>query len=377
VSDPAPDIQMPRTTTRSPAKTGERLQRWMNDRLGPAADARISNVDVPATNGLSSETVLFDATWNEEGAERSEALVARVAPEDTAVPVFPVYDLERQFRVMQLVGELSSVPVPKVYWSEPDARPLGTPFFVMGRVDGEVPPDIMPYTFDSWLYAGSPDDQRRLQDATVGVLAELHGIDRAEERFGFLEVGSEGSALRRHVDDQWSYYEWVTADGLRSPLIERCFEWLRANWPADESPTTLSWGDSRIGNILYRDFAPVAVLDWEMAGLAPPEVDIGWLISLHRFFDDIATQYGFPGMPTFLRRDDVCATYEKLTGHAPRDLDWFTMYAATRHGIIMFRIHRRAMHFGEAEATEDVDDMIAHRAMLEAMLAGMYWQDRA
>ena len=373
----APDLQMPRTTTRTPQEIAARLESWMNDRLGEGADAKISDVDVPATNGLSSETVLFDAAWNEAGEAHAEALVARLAPESTAVPVFPVYDLERQFRVMQLVGELSSVPVPKVFWSEPDATPLGTPFFVMERIDGQVPPDILPYTFDSWLYAATPDDQRRLQDATVGVLAELHGIERATERFDFLEVGERGSALQRHVDDQWSYYEWVTADGLRSPLIERCFDWLRQHWPSEEGPTALSWGDSRIGNILYRDFAPAAVLDWEMAGLAPPEVDIGWLISLHRFFDDIATDNGFPGMPGFLRRDDVAATYERLTGYAPRDLDWYTMYSATRHGIIMFRIHRRAMHFGEAEAPDDVDDMISHRAMLESMLAGTYWTTRA
>ena len=372
----APDLQMPQTTTRTPQAIASRLEAWMNERLGASAGATISGVDVPATNGLSSETVLFDAAWNDAGTARSEPLVARLAPEPTAVPVFPVYDLERQFRVMQLVGELSSVPVPSVYWSEPDAGVLGTPFFVMERVDGQVPPDIMPYTFGSWLADASVDDQRRLQDATVDVLARLHAIERAEERFGFLEVGTQGSALRRHVDDQWSYYEWVTADGLRSPLIERCFEWLHAHWPSEEAPTSLSWGDSRIGNILYRDFTPAAVLDWEMAGLGPPEIDIGWLISLHRFFDDIANDNGFPGMPTFLRRDDVATTYEKITGHTPRDLDWFTMYAATRHGIIMFRIHRRAMHFGEAEAPDDVNDMITHRPMLEAMLAGTYWKQR-
>src|SRR5262249_11141778 len=152
------------------------------------------------------------------------------------------------------------------------------------------------------------------------------------------------------------------------PLIEAAFDWLHAHWPADEGETVFSWGDSRIGNILYRDFEPVAVLDWEMAGLAPREVDLGWLIFMHRFFEDVAETYGLPGMPNLLRRDDVAATYEALTGHMPHDLDFYTMYAATRHGIIMSRIARRSIHFGEAEAPDDVDDMISHRKILERML---------
>jgi aminoglycoside phosphotransferase (APT) family kinase protein len=179
--------------------------------------------------------------------------------------------------------------------------------------------------------------------------------------------------LGRHVGEQEAFYEWVIADGMKSPLLERCFAWLHDHWPAEQSGTVLSWGDARIGNIMYRDFAPVAVFDWEMAALAPPEVDLGWFIFLHRFFEDLAANYGLAGMPDFLRRDDVAATYERMTGYAPRDLDWFIMYAAVRHGVIMFRIFRRQLQFGEAEVPADVDDMISHRATLEAMLAGSYW----
>jgi len=44
--------------------------------------------------------------------------------------------------------------------------------------------------------------------------------------------------------------------------------------------------------MLFRDFAPVAVLDWEMAGIAPREVDLGWMIYLHRVFQRMCEQYG-------------------------------------------------------------------------------------
>jgi aminoglycoside phosphotransferase (APT) family kinase protein len=364
----------PRTSTRDPGDLRARLERWLEEHLPRGAGPVVSELEIPASNGMSSETLLFVASWREGGAERTESLVARVAPDPSAVPVFPVYDMDRQFRVMQRVRELSTVPVPRVLWSEPDARPLGAPFFVMERVAGRVPPDIMPYAFGSWLSEASPQEQARLEEASVGILAALHRIERPEERFEFLASPYPGGTpLRRHVAEQRAYYEWVVADGLRSPLIERCFAWLEERWPEAEGPTVLCWGDARIGNVLYRGFEPVGVLDWEMAALAPPELDLGWMVVLHRFFDDLAQRYGLVGMPHFLRRDAVAATYRRATGYAPRDLDFYTLYAALRHGIIMSRIGRRSIHFGEAKRPEDVDDLIPHRAMLEGMLAGSYW----
>jgi aminoglycoside phosphotransferase (APT) family kinase protein len=275
---------------------------------------------------------------------------------------------------MRTVGVMCDVPVPTVHWTEADPTVLGAPFFVMERIEGDVPPDILPYNFMSWVLEGTPQDRQRMQEATVSALARLHQIEDVEEMFHFLPGATpDRTALQRHVVEQREYYEWVVADGQRSPLIEDAFAWLDAHWPADEGPTVLSWGDSRIGNVLYRDFEPVAILDWEMASLGPAELDVAWLITLHAFFEDVAKGYDLPGLPDFLRRDDVVAQYEALTGHTPRDLDFYTAYASTRHAIIMSRIGRRSIHFGEAEAPADIDDLIPHRAMLEAMLAGSYW----
>ena len=125
--------------------------------------------------------------------------------------------------------------------------------------------------------------------------------------------------------------------------------------------------------MLYRDFTPVAVLDWEMAGLAPREMDLAWMVFLHRFFEDLAAQLELPGMPDFLRLADVATTYERASGHTPRHLEFFVMYAALRHGIVMSRVQQRSIHFGEAEMPDDPDDLVMHRATLEAMLDGTYW----
>lgn len=361
-----------RISTRDRDDLKRRLETWLSTKI---AAAQITSLEAPESNGMSSETLLFDVSYSEDGSAHSRRCAARLSPDPSAAPVFPVYDLGKQFRVMRLVGERSSVPVPATIWLEEDERALGASFFVMERVEGEVPPDVMPYPFGSWLSEASPADQRLLQDSAVRVLSQIHRMDVSARDIAFLELDRPGdSALRRHVADLGNYYEWVCSDGARSPLIERAFEWIERNWPKHEGPTVVSWGDARIGNMMFRNFEPVAVLDWEMAAVGPPEVDIGWMIYLHRFLDDIAISAGLPGMGRFMHLDDVASVYESASGHTPRDLDFYTLYAALRHAVVMSRVARRQVLFGEILMPDDPDDMIMHRTSLEEMLAGTYWQ---
>jgi len=349
-----------------------RLEGWLAARLGAGTAPRITDVTTPSATGMSSETFLFDASWQAAGEPRSGSFVARLQPDPADVPVFPSYDMGAQYRLLELVAEHTTVPVPRVRWLETSPHALGTPFFVMDRVAGRVPPDVMPYTMESWVSEASADQRRALQDATVAVLAALHELDVGAVDLGFLEFDVPGDTpLRRHIANQRGYYDWMRGE-RRFDVLERTFAWLEAHWPADEGRTVLSWGDSRIGNVLYDGFRPAAVLDWEMAALAPREVDIGWMVFLHVFFQDITEKLGMPGLPDFLRRSDVAATYEGVSGYRPRDLDFYETYAALRHGIVMARVHARRVHFGEAEWPDDLDSVIMHRDVLEAMLAGTF-----
>jgi aminoglycoside phosphotransferase (APT) family kinase protein len=361
-------------SSRDPESLRRHLEAWIGERVGDPA-ATVSDLGGTSATGMSSDTILFTASWTGDGEHRSERLVARIAPDPHDVPVFPSYDMRRQYEAIRLVGEMTSVPVPRVRWYEPDPSITGAPFFVMERVDGQVPPDVMPYNFgQSWLYDAAPEEQRRLQDNVIGLLAELHAIEHPEEPFGFLGFDAPGDTpLRRHVAHTRAWYEFVAADGMRSDLIERAFAWVDDNWPADEGPTVLSWGDSRIGNIMFRDFMPVAVLDWEMAGLGPRELDVAWLIYSHRAFEDIATAAGLDGMPGFLRRDDVASRYEALTGYAPQNLEFYTLYDAIQWGIVFLRTGHRQIHFGERPAPDDVDELMYNREPIRRMLAGDYW----
>ncbi|MDH3705766.1 MAG: phosphotransferase family protein [Acidimicrobiia bacterium] len=372
---PADHHTDPTRSSRDRTELAHRLTAWLTERLGPGSEVAIGEVSSPGGSGMSSETLLFDASWTDDDGRHTQPLVARIEPDQADVPVFPTYDLELQFRVIDLVGANSSVPVPTTRWYEPDPGPLGASFFVMDQVTGRVPSDIPPYLMEGWLVDADPADQRRLQDATVEVLAALHGIDVAAHDTAFLVAPAEGeTALARHVHHQRAYYEWSRGE-RRHPIIEATFDWLDANWPTDEGPDVVSWGDSRIGNVMYAadGFEPVAVFDWEMAALAPREMDIGWMIFMHTFFQEIATALEIPGMPDFMRRDDVVATYEAASGRTVRNLEWFEAYAALRHGMIMTRVTERSVHFGESTWPDDVDDSIPHAHVLRAMIDGTWW----
>ena len=328
----------------------------------------------PDASGMSNISILFDASWTsaDTGERESARLVARMCPLDDAFPVFPVYDLARQFDVMRVVGEHTDLPVPRVRWLEEDPAVLGSPFLVMDRATGVAPVDNPPYVFGGWLLEMSPEQRAELQRESVAVLAALHGIEKPAELLPSLvsDRPGEGDGLRAHVDEQREYYEWTVREGgLRIPVIEKAFAWIEANWPAGPGPDVLSWGDARIGNILYEGTTPTAVLDWEMAALAPAEVDLGWFLYFHDLFQDLAVTYGFPGIPDLFDHDQVVRQYELLTGRTVRDLPFYYAYAGLRQAVILARIHRRRIEFGEAETPDNPDDYVLHNTMLYRLIA--------
>jgi aminoglycoside phosphotransferase (APT) family kinase protein len=370
---PPADMKLQRSS-RDASTLPTRLAEWLATVLPAGANPSVvmhSGVDA---NGMSSETLILDATWTEDGAEQVGRYVARVAPAAEDVPVFPEYALQEQFDAMRIVGELSGVPVPQVRWMEPTGSVLGTPFFLMDRVDGVIPQDVLPYNFgDNWLHDAPPEAQRRLQDSTVATVAALHAIPDAASTFGFLDPARRGhdggSLLERNLARTRAWYEFAVPDIGRSPLVERALAWLEANLPeVADTDAVLCWGDSRIGNVIYRDFEPAAVLDWEMAAIGPRQLDLSWMVFAHQVFETIAAMLELPGMPHFLREEEVVATYEKLTGQPVGDLTWYHIYNGLQWCIVFMRTGARQIHFGEIERPDDVESLFHCKPLVERIL---------
>jgi aminoglycoside phosphotransferase (APT) family kinase protein len=351
------------------------MSKWLSTVLPGETTPQVTLESGVDSTGMSSETIIFTARWEQDGQPITQKLVARVAPTAEDVQVFPTYRLDHQFDVIRMVGELTDVPVPRVRWLEPTGDVLGTPFFLMDYVEGQVPPDVMPYTFGgNWFADAPPERQRELQDATVGVLASLHSIPDADKTFDFLldkEAGQQGdTALRRHFDWVRSWYDFAVPDIGRSPLLERSFRWLEDNWPQQVAATepVLLWGDARVGNVLYRDFRPVAVLDWEMVTLGPRELDVAWMIFAHMVFQELAGLATLPGLPEVMREDDIRETYRRLTGVVVGDLHWFYVYSGVMWACVFMRTGARRVHFGETEKPDDVEALFYHSGLMKRLI---------
>jgi meso-butanediol dehydrogenase/(S,S)-butanediol dehydrogenase/diacetyl reductase len=252
---------------RDPSTLQSQLAAWSRQFHGD--DAVVTDVGAP-DSGMANDTVFFTVD--------GQRLVARLAPTPDAVfPTFRTYDLELQARVMELVRERTDVPVPEVLHLETSREWFGVPFLATHAVEGVVASDNPPYLLDpgGWFLQGTPEQWKRFERSTIDVFVRLHRVADEGDETAFLRLDAPGNtALERQVTDLRAYYEW--ARGEHSvPILEQGIEAVTKTLPANDR-SVLNWGDSRPGNIIYRDFEPAAVLDWEMATVGPPEVDVAW-----------------------------------------------------------------------------------------------------
>ncbi|MCZ7527270.1 MAG: phosphotransferase family protein [Acidimicrobiia bacterium] len=354
---------MPIPQQRDPEDTRRRLTAWLAERMPEARDLTLTTPHGPTDTGFSSDTLLFEATWTEGGEDRRGDFVARAEP--TGYTVFPEYDLGLQFRVVEALDRHTGVPVPRVFWLEEDAAVLGSPFYLMERVEGRIPPDSPPYTLEGWVLEASPEERRRLWTHGLEVLARIHDVDWKGLGFDVLDRAELGRAgLDQQLTEAERYLEWVDP-GRCQPIVEAGLDWLRANRPAEDGPVGLCWGDARIGNMIFRDGTCFAVLDWEMVSLGNPVQDLAWWLHLHRHHSEglgVESPEGFPD------RDETVAIYEAASGRPVRDLEYYEMFAAFRFAVIMMRIARMMVEFDLIPPDSDYERTNTASCLLAGML---------
>lgn len=350
---------MPVPRTRSESATADGLRRWAVDALG-SGEVGIQLRPGPRSSGFSCETVLFDAEWAALGRTGSSrtcraALAARIHP--TGYSLFEEHDLDRQWRLMDAVGREGKVPVPKVVGHAGEGNPyLGQPFFVMERIEGEPCADSPPYPVRGWLREAGPDRQKAVVERSIDVLARIHSIGTA--RLPEAVNRSVPPGIEAQVTAYRRFLDWVSA-GRELACFEQAYEWLRSNLPAHDD-RVLCWGDARLGNILFAADRPAAVLDWEMAGLGPPEADVAWWLA----FDRIHTEgRGVPRLPGFPSEQEIVERYEKASGHAVRNLHFYLVWAGLRAAVLLFRFHDMLVRTGMAPEPERAAYQPARRVL--------------
>jgi len=277
---------------------------------GAAASAvRVAGL-VHAEGGMANETVLLDFGPGHAG------MVVRLPPLDAT---FPDYDLAPQVAVQNAVAA-AGVPAPAPAVVEPDPSWVGAPFLAMPRVHGAVAGPAP--AFDPYVLDAGPALQRVMYDGLIDVLAAIHTVPW--EAPGLAEV--LGGPRLADALARWSgYVEW-SSEGDPLPALAKALDWCTRHCPP-ERDAVLLWGDVRLGNLVFDDARHVvAVLDWDLAALGPPEMDLGWHFGLDFMMEALFGQR-VPGFPS---RVEALERYERESGHEVRDLAWHEVFALVR-----------------------------------------------
>lgn len=320
---------MPIPMQRSEADIGDALAQWIPIVEPDARDVIVRNLSAPLASGFSNETIFADLHWvTKGGARRDESVVVRVKP--TGYRVFLESDFDVQRAVMRALHDHGTVPVPLILWSDDDPDVFGAPFFVMRRVEGVPVPDRPPHYEAGWLLAASPPERRVVWESAIGALVSVHRVPLSVVSF----VGKPGlgtSGFEQLLEYWRRSFEWAAA-GRELRIARAALTWLEGNIPADRA-TALSWGDSRMGNMLFHQGKVSAVIDWEMVSLGGPLVDLGWWL----FFDAYAS-VSVPRLEGLGSRAETIERWEAGTGVAARDLRWYEIFAAFRFALVLQRM---------------------------------------
>ena len=232
------------------------------------------------------------------------------------------------------------VPHPRLFASCLDETVLGAPFSILEKIDGFTPRGQLPGE-----YGTDPEWRSQLAFELVAGAAELAKID--PDKIGLGDLGKREGWLERQVP---RYHKMLagyreTEGYQESPSVDRVAAWLTANQPK-ASRTGVVHGDMQFANVMFRRDAPrlAAIVDWEMASLGDPLLDLAWILTAWREPGDppgsdpqLKPWDGFPG------RAELVERYAGLTGSDVTDFGWYQVLACFRLAALLEGTYVRAL----------------------------------
>jgi aminoglycoside phosphotransferase (APT) family kinase protein len=262
-------------------------------------------------------------------------LVLRHPPRGVAIA--SAHDMSREARVLRGVGRVWD-RVPAVLAQSDDAALLGVPFYVMERVPGVILRDRPPSDLDL-----SPDVMGAISGSAVDTLVALQGLD--VEAAGLSGLGKPEGYVARQVEG-WGK-RWSAARTGAVPGMEDLLAGLMQRRPG-ESGATLVHNDFKYDNLVLDpgDLSQVlAVLDWEMATIGDPLLDLGTMLSYWVQADDPpamqVTQHVLTWMPGNLTRGEVVARYAEARRIPVPDVSWHYAFGLFKTAVVCQQLHKR------------------------------------
>ncbi|HKV55415.1 MAG TPA: phosphotransferase family protein [Candidatus Binataceae bacterium] len=275
-----------------------KIRDYLKTKMPEARDLTLSDW-VHSPGGWSHEIHLFYGTWREDGREIRRGFCVRKDP--GAGLLRELSSLKEQYDVIKAL-EPTPVPTPRAYWYEADPALLGGPFFVMEKVEGEVP--------NPWARAGKEfyakaAERGKLPRSFIEALALLHNLDWRATGLAFLGVPKSGNDFALREIAKWERLI-AHSESKPEPVLTELLMWLKANAPAAQRLAFVH-GAYRTGNLIVRDDAIAAVIDWELQVIGDPMYDVAYVLS------DLNRE-GSPLLSCLVERDLFIDYYQQLTG---------------------------------------------------------------
>ena len=247
------------------------------------------------------------------------------------------HDMGREYRILSHLNAVYP-RVPRAFAYCDDESVLGAPFYIMERVGGVIlrakPPEGLELT---------PALMRRISESFIDNLAEIHGIDCAAAGLG--DLGKPDGYVTRQVDGWIKRYQNAHTDDI--PEMDRIAAWLIAHKPA-EAGACLIHNDYKYDNLILdpQDVSRIkAVLDWEMATLGDPLMDLGSTLGYWVDGDDPEDwqkqSFGITTCPGNLNREQLLERYVAKSGRTVNDPVFYYAYGLFKIAVIVQQIYAR------------------------------------
>lgn len=285
------------------------------------------------TGGASNLTFLLRYDSGRE-------VIVRRAPRGTKAR--GAHDMRREFTIQQALAPAFPYVAPMVAFCDDEAV-MGADFYAMDRILGVI-------TGSEWPagVALSPEQARELCLASVDVLAELHSIDPAS--VGLEGLGKGEGYVRRQVEGWSVRYRNARTEDM--PGLEDVMAWLDARQPADVG-TCVIHNDFKLDNLVLDPTdvtRVVGVLDWEMATLGDPLMDLAGSMAYWVQADDPDDFQMVRRVPThlpgMLTREEYVAAYLERSGRSVTPEQWrfYEVFGLFRLAVIAQQIYYRFFH---------------------------------
>jgi len=252
------------------------------------------------------------------------------------------HDMGREFRVQQALKPVYPV-VPTMIGLCEDESVTGSEFYVMERIAGIIPRKNMP--------RGLKLDVATTRTLCTNVLDKLLELHRVDVKASGLDSLGKGSGYCRRQIEGWSE-RYTRARTWNVPSYKRVMAWLKERTPEDVANVVIH-NDWRFDNVVLSEQDPthvIGVLDWEMATLGDPLMDLGNALAYWIHDDDNALLKATRRQPThipgMLRREEVVEYYLDRSGIRMNRADWtfYEVYGLFRLAVIVQQIYYRYHH---------------------------------